>query len=287
VCLCFLPGTHDLERVEARGNREMRLSLHGCGPTAILRVRGGIALGGFAAVELRDLAVAMESEVGVLLEGIDDLRLAGLTLGRAAQQSNQPMLLVRGASRLRMTGCNIGASPPASVVIENIAADCYLSGNRFDGTLSFYGVPGGDLSRRLMEALGDGQRTQLNVRAARLHLIDNTLQLLTIGEAVAVRLIEQRTADDIFQSAAMQGNTFSVQSNVFVSALLSLGGNSFVAEPQDGTTPYGVMIATRAAAAGNVAVRNGDEAILRFLIPSDGGFSGAANQVFTSPQSTP
>ena len=44
---------------------------------------------------------------------------------------------------------------------------------------------------------------------------------------------------------------------------------------------------TRAAAAGNVAVVNGDEAILRFLIPSDGGFSGAANQVFTSPNSTP
>ena len=49
----------------------------------------------------------------------------------------------------------------------------------------------------------------------------------------------------------------------------------------------GVLLATRAAAAGNVAVVNGDQAILRFLIPSNGGFSGAANQVFTSPTSTP
>ncbi len=67
---------------------------------------------------------------------------------------------------------------------------------------------------------------------------------------------------------------------------MSCTGNSFVAPPRDGSTPYGVMLATRAAAAGNVAVVNGDQAILRFLIPSDGGFSGAANQVFTSPNST-
>jgi len=68
--------------------------------------------------------------------------------------------------------------------------------------------------------------------------------------------------------------------------LLSFNGNTFLAQPQDGITPYGVMVVTRAAAAGNVAVANGDQAILRFLIPSDGGFSGAANQVFTSPFST-
>ena len=72
-----------------------------------------------------------------------------------------------------------------------------------------------------------------------------------------------------------------------MSQLLSCTGNSFLAPPRDGSTPYGVLIVTRAAAAGNVAVVNGDEAILRFLIPSDGGFSGAANQVFTSPNSTP
>jgi hypothetical protein len=66
--------------------------------------------------------------------------------------------------------------------------------------------------------------------------------------------------------------------------LLSFDGNSFVAEPRDGITPYGVMIASRAVAAGNVAVRFGDEAILHFVTPR-AAFSGAANQVFTMPRS--
>ena len=93
----------------------------------------------------------------------------------------------------------------------------------------------------------------MNAGAARLRLVDNSVQLLTIG-APGQQLVGTRVADGLFQSSVLQGNTFGVLSNVFVSPLLSVGGNSFVAEPQDGVTPYGVMVATRAAAAGNVAV---------------------------------
>ncbi len=251
-----------------------------------MSIAGRMLLSGFNFLELRDMAIA-PAESGVLLQTINELRLSGLAMGRReTPELGRPLLMVSGASRVRMIGCEISAAAPASASFENVSNECHLGGNVFLGPLSFYGLPGEDPSRALMDRLGDGQRSQLNARG-HLHLTDNSLQRLTIGQAVATQLVEQATADGIFQSAAMQGNTFSVQSNVFVSALLSFGGNSFVAEPQDGTTPYGVMIATRAAAAGNVAVRNGDEAILRFLIPSDGGFSGAANQVFTSPQSTP
>ncbi|MGH8720344.1 MAG: DUF6519 domain-containing protein [Burkholderiales bacterium] len=287
ACLCFLPGAHTIENLElANDTRASRLSLHGCGRTAVLRVTGRFSLGGFGAVDMRDLRIAM-TDLGMTVRSIDDVRLSGVSLARAAPQANEPLLLVRGATRLRMTGCDIGPSLPASAVFENITAECHISYSRFDGPVSFYGLPGGDPSRALIEVLGDSQLTRLNARAARLHLVDNSLQLLTISEAVAGQLVESRSADGIFQSAVLQGNTFGVQSNILVSALLSVGGNSFVAEPTDGSTPYGVMVATRAAAAGNVAVRNGDEAILRFLIPRDGGFSGAANQVFTLPQSTP
>lgn len=125
---------------------------------------------------------------------------------------------------------------------------------------------------------------RLAAGAARLHFVDNSVQLLTISSEIAEQLLN-RAADGLFQTAVLRGNTFGVQSNVFASGLLSFDGNSFVAEPQDGSTPYGAMIANRAVAAGNVAVRFGDEAILHFLTPSDGGFRGAANQVFTLPQS--
>ncbi len=150
--------------------------------------------------------------------------------------------------------------------------------------MSFYGPPGEDLSRQLIDALLNSNELRLGSKAARLHFVNNDLQLLTIGAQVAEELLENRRAGGLFQNAALQGNTFGAQSNLFASGLLSFDGNSFVAEPRDGRTPYGAMIANRAAAAGNVAVRFGDEAILFFLVPPDGGFSGAANQVFILPQ---
>ena len=92
-----------------------------------------------------------------------------------------------------------------------------------------------------------------------------------------------RPVDGIFQTT--QGNPFRAWSNVFVSALLGFVGNSFGVEPTDGSTPYGVMIATRAAATANAATNFGDESIPHFLT-REGGFSGAANQVFTQSRST-
>lgn len=287
VCLCFLPGVHALESLElANETRAARLSIHGCGAGASLRVTGPMALGGFGTLELRDLSITMTGDRGVVLRSIAEVRLTGVSLERPTQEANEPLLLVGGADRLRMSGCEIGASLPASAVIENITGECHVEGSRFAGPLSFYGTPGRDLSRQLIDRLRDRPEMRLTARAARLHFVDNSVQLLTIGGELAARLLETLAAEGLFQSAVLQGNTFGVQSNVFASALLSCGGNSFVAEPRDGTTPYGVMIATRAAAAGNVAVAFGDQAILHFLTPAGGGFSGAANQVFTLPQST-
>ena len=109
-------------------------------------------------------------------------------------------------------------------MFDSITADCYVSGNTVHGPLSFYGLPGGDPSRPLMDRFGDGQRTQLNGRG-RLHLVDNSLQLLTIGAETVAQLLQQATAD-VFPERRLQGNTFGVQSNVLVSALLSCTGNS-------------------------------------------------------------
>jgi photosystem II stability/assembly factor-like uncharacterized protein len=284
VCICLMPGTHEVDSlVLASQNRAARISIHGCGLPTTLQVSGRFLIGGLTALELRDLAIVM-AEGGVLLQSIGDLRLSGLVIGSRNAETGGPLLQVSGATRMRMSGCQLGAAQRASAVFDSIAAECYVGGNTFLGPLSFYGLPGGDPSRDLMNRFGDGQRVQLNGRG-NLRLVDNSLQLLTIGAAMVTQLLQQASAD-VFQSVAMQGNTFGVQSNVFVSQLLSCTGNSFVAPPRDGSTPYGVLLATRAAAAGNVAVVNGDQAILRFLIPSDGGFSGAANQVFTSPISS-
>jgi photosystem II stability/assembly factor-like uncharacterized protein len=289
LCLCFLPGTHDLDgelKVEDRG--EGRLSLHGCGPTAILRVRGDISLDGFDAIELRDLSINITGGNGLLaLVGNHEVCLNGIVLTRfQGAMGRGPGLFVDRARAVRMTGCTFGVSLDA-VVFQNIREYCRIDGCRFGSLISFYGEPGRNLSRRLIEVLGGSPEMSLVAAGARpvLYFVDNAVDFLTIGEAMVQQLLN-RQAEGLFNTAVLQGNIFRFRSNVFASGLLSFDNNSFVGESQDGE-PYGVMIANRVAAAGNVAERFSDEASLHFLTPSGGGFSGAANQVFTLPQSTP
>jgi photosystem II stability/assembly factor-like uncharacterized protein len=287
VCICFMPGAHRIADLVLEGqDPAAHLAIHGCGLATSLTISGPIALTGLGSLELKDLAID-PTQGSMVLQSIGELRLAGLAMHRTvAPDASAPLLVVNGARRVRMTGCEIARAARASATFANIATECHLDGNLFLGPLSFYGQPGGDPSTALADRFGDGQQTRLRAKGS-LHLTDNNLQLLTIGEAVAKQLVEQATADGIFQGAVIQGNTFNVSRNVFVSSLLSFTGNTFLAP--GGAEPgvsYGVMLVTRAAVAGNVAESVGDQAVLRFLIPSNGGFNGAANQVFTSPTST-
>jgi len=134
----------------------------------------------------------------------------------------------------------------------------------------------------LLDRLRNAVELPLVEPAGRLHFTDNQLSQLTLGAEMVEQLMGL-AARGLFQAAVLQGNVIGAMGSVFASTLLSFDGNSFVAEPRDGVTPYGVMIANRAAAAGNVALQVGDHAILHFITPANGGFSGAANQVFTLP----
>jgi hypothetical protein len=281
LCVCLLPGTHEIDALAVEGGDKARLSLRGCGPTALLRVQRGLTMSGLAALELRDLAIDLMDRDGLLLRGNTEVSLTGVTLARGAE-SRTPGLFVAGAERVTLTGCTVGVLPSSAVLLE-IDAECTIAGSRFDGSLSFYGSPGEDLSRQLIDALFNPNALRLSAKAGRLHLIHSAVGLLTIGEDMTKELLENRRAGGLFQTAVLQGNTFGALGNVFASGLLSFDGNSFVAEPRD-ANPYGALIANRSAAAGNVALRFGDEAVLFFIRPRDGGFSGAANQVFVLPQ---
>src|SRR5207249_4347463 len=68
ACICFLPGTHEIGALEAGGGERFRLSLHGCGHASIVNLRGPVRLADFVALELRDLVIVAEGELGVLLE---------------------------------------------------------------------------------------------------------------------------------------------------------------------------------------------------------------------------
>ncbi len=96
LCICFLPGDHRIEGLEGSGEGRMRLGLHGCGPTAVLRVDRNVVLGKFASVELRDLVVELTSEGGVALRSNDEVRLSGLSADTARGPGGRAVSAGRG-----------------------------------------------------------------------------------------------------------------------------------------------------------------------------------------------
>ncbi|WP_420227250.1 DUF6519 domain-containing protein [Pigmentiphaga litoralis] len=142
ACLCFLPGDHVIESLEAAGTGRSRLSLHGCGPTAQIRVRGGMLLAGFAALELRDLDLTFDDERGLALHKMGDVQIRGLTITRRAERG-APCLHVGDARSLRLSDSTIACTMPGvAALLEHIQGDCHVSDNTLSGILGFYGDPG-------------------------------------------------------------------------------------------------------------------------------------------------
>ena len=284
ACICFLPGSHDIGTLQADGAQRLRLSLHGCGHASLLRPGGTLTLAGFAALELRDLVIQAEGEIGVVLEKNTELRLAAVQIERSRNQAKTPCLRIAGARRVSVTGCEvISAMPSTAVVFEDITGDCQVAHNRFVGVVSFYGDPAGipndDLLRQLAAL---PQNLALEPIAAQLTFSNNSVSMLAVSEAMTRSLLQLK-AGGLFASAVLHGNAIGEQRNVFVASLLAFDANCLLALPRDGTTPYGVLIANRATATGNLALIVGDQAILRFVTPDGSGFAKAANQVFIQP----
>lgn len=287
LCLCFLPGNHVLEgglvldlSNSTRGAR--RLSLHGCGPTATVASAMPITFTGLAALELRDLNLQLTERGVVGLQNnlqveFDSVAIAGKS------DSSRPWLAVQTTRVLRMRGCTLPASPRASAVFQGITSLCDITHCIFAGDVAFHGLPPADFPfARLRAVLNDGG---FEVPAGRGALVfaHNQLNRLALGEEMLKQLTE-RKFDGIFHTVALSGNLFAGTPVVCAGVLLSCTGNHFVNErPTDNL--YGLMIGRSAAASSNVAEQFGDNATLAFLTVK-GQFRGAANMVFTLPQST-
>jgi photosystem II stability/assembly factor-like uncharacterized protein len=283
ACICFLPGTHELERIELAGGPALRLSLHGCGPTAQLRLRGGIVLAGLEAVELRDLALTVEDEeAAVVLQKHGEVRVSGVSIEREAESPRPGLLIGSVRTSVHLSDCRIRVARGPAAVLQDIDGDCHVLNNRIEGVLSFYGEPGEDRTTELIDRLRDVAVLQLEGRGGVLYCAGNHVARLAVADDMVRQLFEERRATGLLRSAVLHGNAIQEQRNLFVCAQLGFSANSFLAQPAGGGTPYGLMVAERAAAAGNVAASMGDHAILHFVAP--GGFRGAANMVFTLPQ---
>ncbi|GGX24902.1 hypothetical protein GCM10007242_35560 [Pigmentiphaga litoralis] len=280
ACLCFLPGDHVVEGLEAAGTGRSRLSLHGCGPTAQIHVRGGMMLAGFAALELRDLDITFDDERGLALFKMGDVQIRGLMLARRAERG-APCLHVGDARTLHLSASTIDCPMPGvAAQLENIQGDCHVSDNTLSGILSFHGEPGGVPAAALLRRLHEGSRnTKLLANAGHLKLTTNCLALLAVAEAMSKQLMETQTVSGLFATATISGNTFSEPSNLFIAGrMVAVHHSTFLAEmPGERPPPYGVFIAERATATGNLAMLPGPEAAA--LLFGAARFDQAANLV--------
>lgn len=291
LCICFLPGQHVIDGLAvSQADPGMRLSLHGCGPTAVVSVRGPVALGGFAALELRDLQLAMAPKAQLLLSNNAQLGLHGLRVD-GKQDAPQPWILVDGTAELRMHQCEVATAAPAAVVVQNATGLCEIMHNVIAGDLSFYGLPIADTpgaappAAALANLLANGD-FQVPAGRGQLVLAHNQLTRLNLGLDMVKQLMA-RKFDGLFHTTVLQGNSFSDAPSLCAGVFLSVTGNHFTAaKMMPGTYLYGVMAGRSAAASGNVSELVGDIAQLRFLVVRN-QFRGAANIVFTLPQSTP
>ncbi|HSV81104.1 MAG TPA: DUF6519 domain-containing protein, partial [Ramlibacter sp.] len=286
LCICFLPGTHRMEaglQLDATPTRAVRrLSLHGCGPTAVIAVAAPIALAGLAALELRDLNLALSGRAVIALTNNQQVELDGVQVA-GRNDSQLPWLAVGGTRSLRMRGCALPAAVRAAAVFQDITGLCEITHCQFAGDVAFYGIPDAEVPRdELLRALQNGD-FEVPPGAGQLVFANNLATRLALG-VETMRSLVARQPRGLFQTVVLQGNTFTADMTVCAGVFMSVTGNHFSGAELRVNT-YGMLVGRRAAASGNVGEVFGDNATLWFLV-TRGNFRGAANMVFTLPQST-
>jgi hypothetical protein len=284
ACVCFLPGTHDVRALEIEGSGEFRLSLHGCGHASRLNLDGSLTFTAFGSIELRDLAMHAEGETSLVLQKNDEARIANVLFDRSGNDARAAALTVRSGRNVSVTGCEILTKlPTMAAMFQDIQGVCRVAQNRFVGSVSFYGETTEVPTPALMRSLAARDNLRLRPGGAQLTFCNNELSQLSVATAMARRLATATgTATGVFASAIVHGNTFIELNSVFVAGLLGFDTNAFLAEPAAGAV-YGVMLAMRATAAGNLATVLDGGAPLQFVVPDPASFAKAANQVFVQP----
>jgi hypothetical protein len=248
-----------------------------------VNLRGPWTFNAFAAIEVRDLTIRAEGDTRLLFQKNNEIRLANVLFDRSGNASRAAAVSVVSAQSVTMTGCEIlTRRPSVAVTFQGIDGVCRAVQNRFVGIVSFYGETDGPVTQELLRALAARDNLRLTPNGSQLSFCDNELTQLGIATALARRLATPTgTANDVFASAVIHGNTFVEHNNLFVAGLLGVDTNAFIGLP-GGDSFYGVMLAMRATATGNSAV-DSDDAKLRFVVPNATNFSKAANQVVVSP----
>jgi photosystem II stability/assembly factor-like uncharacterized protein len=282
ACVCFLPGTHTVPEFQIDGTGKFRLSLHGCGHTAVVNLRGPLTFAGFAALELRDLAIRAEGETGILFQKSDEVRVANILLDRPNPAKIAALSIVSARS-VSVTGCEILTKQPTmAVMFQDISGDCRVAQNRFVGRVSFYGESTDLPTLDQLVKLAAIKEVALTPNDAQLTFCSNDLSQLAVATKMVDQLITTRKSSGVFASSIMHGNTFRELNSVFVAGLLGFATNAFTGVVLDNSI-FAVMLANRITAVGNLATKFDKTAVLQFVPPLPANFEKAANEVFVLP----
>jgi photosystem II stability/assembly factor-like uncharacterized protein len=279
LCICFLPGTHEGISLETSGQGTARLSLHGCGQASVLVLRSQITLVDFAALEMRDLVLQSTGDVGVSLGGIEVLNWRTVQFNRSGDGARTPCLHIIKSGRVAVYDCDVAtALPAAAMVLESIRGDCHVENNRFNGPIGFYGIPVAVPDAELRVMFDRTREARLTSALGQLKFSNNVVSLLGVGQDVLNSLTQQNAADGVFDTVTLIGNTITEAGNVVVAGrMMNVSNNTLLAQAHG---PYGLFVAERATATGNLALQPDDNAPLLFAARS---FQKAANVATVVP----
>ena len=227
-----------------------------------------------------------EGETGVLFQKNAEVRVANILFARG-NAAEAAALSVVDAQSASVTGCDIVTTPATmAAMFQEIRGDCRVAQNRFVGRVSFYGeskdVPTPDQLGKLAAI----KEVALAPSEGQLTFCNNDLSQLVVATAMIQELISTGKTSGVFVSAILHGNTFRELNSVFAPGLLGFATNAFIAVTQD-ANPYGVMLANRVTAVGNLASVFSNRTRLQFVAPSASQFREGCQRGLCPTLATP
>jgi photosystem II stability/assembly factor-like uncharacterized protein len=293
LCLCFLPGTHEVGAIEVNGENKSRISIHGCGLASRVLMTQSWLFEQFLSFDVSNVAFEMRQKSQLGFQVCEEVALAGLSILAPDNRDVPELEFGKQVTRLRITDTRIRLKVQSlSIVVGDADSSAEICDCDIDGIVSFYGRPA--VAKLPLPSLPtDGLLAAMNTGAiritpgkGRLRLTSNRLDAIAISSEMAATVANAASGASheiagVMQDAVLVGNSFDASASQLVSERFALSGNTFMGKPTD-KKELAQFVAAGAAVAGNVARESGQTAILFVLTPT--GFTQkAANMVFISP----
>lgn len=110
LCLCLAAGDHVINDLELRADpreRQLTLSIHGCGRGTRVRVQERLEVRGWAALRLCDLDLSLPGFRGMTAEWVGDVQLENVHA--AGLGDDGAVVRIGGAERVSVHGCRLDA----------------------------------------------------------------------------------------------------------------------------------------------------------------------------------